>query len=260
MAYSINSLAGWKNRFMTQSVQNNNKTYGSDFLSSESTVMFAGPAELYTDLSRLVPIGLVQNVQVSQQKQIQQLFELGSRKPFFVPGRTIVSGGIARILFDGPSLMYAMYLSGDDSASTDAFDSYINPGKNDTWKPINALADADKPTSPLSKDNVLGGTTKGTFKTSSSEPTPGYFFINLASSFFNRPTGLGFVLYDMEGQPYGGFYMENCYIQAHTFSVASQQTVLVENVSFRASTMVPLDKDILETTAKDGAVAGGAQP
>lgn len=254
MAYNVSNLSDWKTKFMTESVQNNNNTFGSDFLSSESTVMFSGPAE-YTEnmISSLVPIGLVQNVQVSQQKQIQQLFEVGSRKPFFVPGRTVVSGGIARILFDGPSLMYAMYLKGVTSTG-----ALINPsGKTSgPWTPIDKLASRDYPADLAPGGAVGDGASLGgysnddgtvTFKTdvAQSVATPSYFFINLSSSFFNRPTGLGFVLYDMENQPYGGFYLENCYIQAHTFSVASQQTVLVENVSFRASSVSAMDWSLI---------------
>ena len=251
MAYNVKNVTDWKSKFMTESVQNNNNTFGSDFLSSESTVMFSGPAEYSANAAaNLVPIGLVQNVQVSQQKQIQQLFEVGSRKPFFVPGRTVVSGGIARILFDGPSLMYAMYLKG-----TTVDGALINPSGG-AWSPIDKLASRDYP-ADLAPDGAIGdGTTLGgvtnndgsvIFKQDTdTPPTPSYFFINLSSSFFNRPTGLGFVLYDMENQPYGGFYLENCYIQAHTFSVASQQTVLVENVSFRASSVSAMDWSLIK--------------
>ena len=250
MAYSVKNITDWKTKFMTESVQNNNNTFGSDFLSSESTVMFSGPAEYDAEaVANLVPIGLVQNVQVSQQKQIQQLFEVGSRKPFFVPGRTVVSGGIARILFDGPSLMYAMYLKGANGSV-----ALINPSGG-AWSPISKLAARDYPADLAPGGTIGDGASLGgygnddgtvTFKKgANTAPMPSYFFINLSSSFFNRPTGLGFVLYDMENEPYGGFYLENCYIQAHTFSVASQQTVLVENVSFRASSVSAMDWSLI---------------
>jgi len=247
MAYTLNNLSDWKQKFLTSSVQNNKGTFGADFLSSESTVMFSGPAEYTSTATDLVPIGFVQNVQLSQQKQIQQLFEIGSRKPFFIPGRTIVSGGMSRILFDGPSLMYSMYLRTPNP--TDGSKALINP-KGDSWKPTNILGMQDFPTN-MNDAAVLGGDEQVAFKASSADnPKPGYFFINLASSFFNIPTGLGFILYDMEDQPYGGFYLENCFIQAHTFSLASQQTVLVENVSFRASSVSAIDLDVIPTSTK----------
>lgn len=241
MPFNIKNFDSWKDKFKTQSVQNDKGTYSADFLSSESVVMFSGPASLTdtTGYSNMVPIGLVQNVQVSQQKQLNQLFEIGSRKPYFVPGRTMVSGGIARVLFDGPSLMYAMSirdaLAGENKVK-------LNPEVSSGWPVKDISNTADNPTSLGSATSQLGGSTEATLKTTvESQPAPGYFFVNLASSFFNLPTGVGFALYDMEGQVYGGFYMENCYIQAHTFSVAAQQTVLVENVSFRATSISPIE-------------------
>ena len=116
---AINNLAAWKSNFLTQHVQAQN-VQGAQFLSSETVVVVSGPPSLTIDkgghpnggfsLTDLVPIGLVQNVSVAQQKQLQQVFEVGSKKPYFIPGRTMISAGISRILFDGPSLMYSMYL------------------------------------------------------------------------------------------------------------------------------------------------------
>lgn len=47
---------------------------------------------------------------------------------------------------------------------------------------------------------------------------------------------------NMEGQTYGGCYLEECFIQAHQFSIASQQTVLLENCSLRAAKLTPLSR------------------
>jgi len=189
-------------------------TVAGDFLSSESVVLVAGPAE-YSDSTSLVPIGLVQNAQVSQNKQMQQLFEIGSRMPFFIPGRTIIQCGISRVLFDGPSLMKAM--SVEMKTAGLAYTGFDSSGTD--------VPDTQKPALPYSN----------------TPDTDGDFFINLASKFFNKPLGIGFVLHDMENDPYGGFYLENCYFQTHSFSLAGQQTVLLENVGIRASGMVPLN-------------------
>jgi len=45
---------------------------------------------------------------------------------------------------------------------------------------------------------------------------------------------------NMEGETYGGCYLEECFVQAHQFSIASQQTVLLENCSIRAAKLTPL--------------------
>lgn len=229
-----NSLSDWKKTFTSDNVQPMGSGTG-DFLSGESVVLVSGPPKMLSvgtsALTNLIPLGLVQNVQVSQGKQLQQLFEIGSRLPYFVPGRTMIQVGMARVLFDGPSLMSALYTRADG-------DNLLMPkisNPNDATIP---------PTAPYAENSAVGdnefvvGTLKGT---SSNAPIVGEFFINLASEFFNRPMGLGFILFDMQQQPYGGFYLENCFIQSHTFSVSSQQTVLMENVGLRAANMKSLD-------------------
>ena len=179
------------------------------FLSSESVVVCSGPPELKdTSIYKLIPIGLVQNVQVSQNKQINQIFEVGSRLPIFIPGRTIVNAALSKVLFDSASLMKALYLQ------TLADGTVETPGMLDDAGNLYAYPPGQEANGEKAD-----------------------FFINLASKFFNRPLGLGFFLKDMQGQQYGGFYLNNCYIQHHTINLASQQTILVENVSIRASRM-----------------------
>ena len=52
--------------------------------------------------------------------------------------------------------------------------------------------------------------------------------------------GLGFALYDMQGQPYGGFYIEECYFTQHQFGISAGATVLAENVGFLGTQVRPL--------------------
>ncbi len=185
----------------------------SDFISSESSVLCAGPAKIRDTNGNyngvLAPIGVVQNAQVTQNKQVQQLFEIGSRKPFFIPGRTLIQVGISRVLFDGPSLMRALY-------DYDDLDDSETPNDRPD-------VDVVPPTDPYEEDSS------------------GAFYINLASEFFNRPMGLGFIITDSRKGTYGGFYLEDCYIQTHSMTLAGQQTVLLENVGVRASTLVPIE-------------------
>lgn len=225
----ITSLSEWKDRFLSEHVQAQELT-GNDFLSSETVVLVSGPPKLGIDVmpANLVPIGLVQNAQVQQQKQIQQLYEIGSRQPFFIPGRTFITAGIARILFDGPSLMYAMSMRKIDPDGTLFTAGYTTSGDR---------VSKEHPTLPPPGD----GDPAEVFDYYSADTAdPGYFFSNLSSAFFNIPLGLGFMLYDGDRQSYGGFYLENCYIQTHTFTIAANQTVLLENVTLRAGNLRPL--------------------
>ena len=189
---------------------------GGDFLSSESCVICAGAPQIPDNIQNVVPIGLVQNATVTQNKQIQQLYEIGSRQPIFIPGRTVVQAALSRILFDGPSLMRAVYK---------------------VYNGSNIITDTSVPVdSAVNPENAPGSP----YKTDDNEQAK--FYINLASEFFNRPLGLAFFLNDMQDQEYGGFYLENCYIQSHQLSIAGQQTILVENCGLRCSRVIPINR------------------
>ena len=208
------TIADWDDNFGPNSVQDTGT--GTNFLSSESVLVCAAPSEFTetaASINNLVPIGLVENAAVQQSKQLQQLFEIGSRKPFFVPGRVSVSSNLSRVLFNGPSLLKAMYRF--NKAGTMA-----NINGNDYHG-----AAAGGTVSTDDKDNAVYTED---------------FYINLASEFFNAPIGLAFLMRDMEQNAYGGFHLGGCFIQGHQFSMAAQQTVLLENVSLRATTVTPV--------------------
>ena len=230
--YDLKKLEQWSNTFKEQRVQSHNLEAG-DFLSSETAVIVSGPRNITGDeIPDLVPIGLAQNFNVNQGKQIFTFNEIGSSKPFMIPGRTRTSANVSRILFDGPSLMYVMSLSAKSGQPVEMRDVPQNVGGTD------GTLIEDVPGlqwSGASEEGVV------TLSESGNQSMPGQFFINLRSSFFNRPLGLGVVLYDNESEPYGGFYLEECYINGHNMSLASQSVVIMENVSLFATNLVPLD-------------------
>jgi hypothetical protein len=189
----------------------------SNIISSESIVVLAGPPKLSENADYnqiLIPVGLVENATVTQNKQMQQLWEIGSRQPYFVPGRTFIQAGLTRVMFDGQSLLKAMYQM--DTASN--------------WPEIDTSQD-EIPGFPYTPD-------------AATTDERGQFFINLASQFFNNPLGLGFVIKDQEEDNYGGFYLEECYVQNHQFTVQANQTVVLENSGLRATKIVPIEIDI----------------
>jgi hypothetical protein len=231
---SVKTLQTWIDKFTSDHAQPLDTTAG-DFLSSEAVVLLSGPPKLDSAITptNLIPIGLVQNVQVTQAKQIQQLFEIGSKLPFFIPGRTTVQVGMARVLFDGPSLMQALYVYNNGGSEL-----YIPAISGDVGT---ATSNPGQPFNTAGEDPVVIGTKEGGFETTNNAE----FFINLASEFFNKPLGLGCVLYDMQQQAYGGFYLEECYIQSHRFSASAQQTVLMEDVGIRCTALRPISIDEL---------------
>jgi len=236
----LKNLQEWTTSFKESRVQESNLTTG-DFLSSETSVLVSGPPVLSASdaLSTLIPIGLVQNFNINQGKQIFTFNEIGSSKPFMIPGRTRTSANISRILFDGPSLMYAINLSNADKEKVAIEEVPKNVGG------LSGNSIEDWPSNPWDSSKVNDGTYPVSFNGISSDP--GQFFINLRSSFFNKPIGLGVVLYDNESEAYGGFYLEECYINGHNMSLASQSVVIMENVSLFATNIIPLNPSNFDT-------------
>lgn len=239
---AVKDLKDWRQEFLETHVQPDEMTDAANFLSGESVVLVSGPTTLENAAvisSELTPIGLVQNARISQGKQVQQLFEIGSRKPFFVPGRTQINGSISRILFDGPSLFYVLYRNSDGSLGTVPQATSFGVGSDN---------EVVNPTDPYPDDGVVSDRIQdpdgGDIQ---SYASPGRFWSNLRSEIFNRPLGLGFVLFDMEGDPYGGMYLEGVYINNHNLQVSSQQTILLENVSLIATQVRPLSAEVLNT-------------
>jgi hypothetical protein len=184
-----------------------------NFVSSESIVICAAPAfieEANTDLAaKLYPIGILESAAVVQNKQIQQLFEIGSRKPYMIPGRTRVQIGLSRVIFNGDSLLAAMYYGEydpDDLPSDDVGEDA--PGHHST---------------------IPAGTSKGSF------------YLNLASSFFNRPFGLALIVHDSEDDQTAMILIQNCMVQSHQMNIGANQTIVMENVNIIADSIQPIN-------------------
>lgn len=215
----------WKGQWQDKRVQESGLST-HDFVSAASTLLVSGPANWVGKDNNLIPVGLVQNANISQNKQIQQLHEIGSRQLFTVPGRTFVQCGIARILFDGPSILFALHSEYNDAASDvmiSTMPTGTDPGDLPTV-PYKLGVPADKMSATDLGPKELNG-----------------YWGNLGSSMFNKPMGLGFIFMDTESDFYGGIYLEECYIQSYNMGISAQQTILLENVQVRATRITPIE-------------------
>ncbi len=109
-----------------------------NFISSESITICAvkSPAAGSTTpigIADLYPIGVVQSVGVQQQKQINQIYEIGSKLSYFIPGRTMIQVQLARVLFHGESLLAVLY-DPDDTGLGDSTNGDAIPGITGTNK------------------------------------------------------------------------------------------------------------------------------
>ena len=110
----MSSYVNWS--WASEHVQN--EITNGEYVSSESTLVLAGPSRLSmlsgslessSSSNSLIPLGLIQNVGITQQRQLNRLFEIGSKRAYFVPGRLFSNFTIGRILFYGPSLLRLLY-------------------------------------------------------------------------------------------------------------------------------------------------------
>lgn len=170
------------------------------------------------------PLGVTENLGIAQNKQLTRLFEIGSRRSYFIVGRTVSSMTIARTLYDGPNLLRALY-------------AYYPARYQSTFGAQNSV------------DNLLA------VKETDFVPlrrAAGYadFFINLDSDLFDHPFGLLVMFLDSQNQIYGACYAENAHIQAHQFGISSQANIIGEGVTVQFDQLLPINVGAANSTEK----------
>lgn len=214
-------------------------THGQ-FVSAETSLIASGLPQLsgtgaYSEVpvasvGTIYPIGLIENAGISQSKQLQKIFEIGSSRSYFIPGRVIGSLSLGRIFYYGPSLLRVMYAYYYNTANG------INIGTEDNSATI-TLEDGSQAQSPLARLLNVGGTS---FHQVREAPGADYFYTNLASDLFNQATGLAFYFKDANFNPVGAFYLEWVYMQGHQFSVSSGSVLVMEGASAQYDRVVPI--------------------
>lgn len=204
---------------------------GGQFINAESTLVAAGPPRL-TDAGGTVaaagdetvgdavyPIALLETFGIQQSRQLQRIFEIGSSRSYFIPGRTIGSVSLGRTFYYGPSLLRVLY-------------AYWNGTFED--------GDGIGTTSAVDGGKALLGTAA---QTRALKRTPGYghMLVDLASDLFALPTGMAIYFKDALSNTFGGFYLESCYVQGHQMTVSSGSVLIMEGASLQYDLLVPMD-------------------
>jgi len=209
------------------------------YISAESTLVAAGPPEIspgsvlntgatQSQIAAVYPIGLLETVGLQQSKQLQRIFEIGSSRSYFVPGRVIGSISIGRTFYFGPSLLRVLYayyknttnaipVGTKEPGTTAVIDGYTVPD------PEARLMAAADPMHHLRKS-----------------PGHGYLFIDLASDLFSQPTGMAVYFKDINFVSVGGVYLENVYVQGHQMNVSSGSILIMEGASMQYDRLVPI--------------------
>lgn len=241
----MSGLASWD--FNNSHVQSG--ISGGKFIGAHSTLIAAGPprlsqagaagsayasAETFKDLGGTIatqdpmgspsksdaaavfawPIGVCENVGIGQNKQLTRLYEIGSRRCYFIVGRNVVNLSLARTMYDGPNLLRALY----------------------AYYPKEFLSTAAEKASAAA---ILR--TAGTFRQLNRTVGYGDFWINLDSDLFDNPFGLFLMFFDSVKEPYGAMFVEDCHIQNHQFGISSQANLVGEGVTVQGDSVVPVN-------------------
>lgn len=213
--YASSTISNWRFRQFHLALDRGGQNQGT-FMTPEATLIAAGPARLDNlgdgspqGLEGLViPIAVTDNVAINQNKMLQQIFEIGSRRSYFVSGHTTGTVSISRPMFNGPSLLRLLTSATQDHEDLDN----------------------------LAGLSTIGGDLAGTpLNQGQSE-----FYINLQAEIFDRPLGLLFYMIDQRNVPFGACYVEDANIQAHAWNIASQAMTIVENVSMMFDRIAPV--------------------
>lgn len=225
------TVQGWN--FQTKYVQSNVDPGGS-FIRGASVLLAAGPPSIQhgfasqsigqdydgiteLDVSALpeaYPIGLVDQISIGQNKGLQQIFEIGSDRRYFIPGRTINQMSLQRVMFDGPSLMKVLYHYYYPANLT-----YNNPDQ-------------------LLRSGSLDNNDRIEIR---NQPGFDQTFLNLASELFNKPIGLLMLINNTKNQTVSAAYFEYVFFRSHQFSVSASSTLVAESVQADFDKMVPIN-------------------
>lgn len=161
-----------------------------------------------------LPIGIVQNFNLSHQRSFARFWELGSERSYFISGRTVAQAGFGRVLYNGPSLLRMLYAFYNDIIPPTLVPTFgVDPN-------IGArVANQHNVKIPAGFENI---------------------YLNLASDLFSQPCGLLVYMKDSNENTLGAIYLEETYIPSHSIATDAQGVVIQEQVSLQPERAVPV--------------------
>lgn len=210
--YPQSSMSNWN--FREWHVGSDQGGKNTNAITSENVYVAAGPARL-SDVgadftAKVVPLGMVESFSMNQQKMVQQIRELGSRRSYHVSSYATGNVGLSRVMYAQASLLKMLSMSNGD------LDDIDNPAGPDSFSYDDYGNDAAAATNDAT------------------------FWINLQSEVFDRPLGLLIYMLDQRNIPYGACYIEDAMIQNHGFSLAAAGVTISEQVNLMCDRIVPV--------------------
>ena len=159
------------------------------------------------------PLGLIQQMGMSFAQQWSRIFEIGSDRSYWVPGRAMGQLQLGKVWYHGATLLRLMYAYYQDT---------IGPITVDPMLPSAAAAAMANP------HNVI--------------VPPGYenVFLNLGSDLFRQLIGLLWYIKDSNKDTMGAVYFEGCNIPNYSLQTDSQGLLFQESCGLQFERMIPV--------------------
>jgi hypothetical protein len=193
-----------------------------DIVEAGTVLIAAGPADLNSAADKssykVVPIGLIETAQISLNKPLSRIFEIGSKLSYIIPGRTVGGLTLSRVFFDGPSIMKAMYFGEVEADYADKNHKYAKFSSSKKYHETTGVE-------LYQKFANIGS---------------GNMAINLASSFFDQPIGLAFFFKDQDTDLVSQTYFEGCRISTYNLGISAGMNVLTEAINLEFVRVRPI--------------------
>ena len=219
-----------------------------NFLNGQFVLICAGPPHLSdigasssggdTGADICFPIGLTQNIAISQNKAISRIFEIGSERSYFITGRSVGQLSLSRIVYHGPSLLkclYAYYGTNTSVMGDDLVDPLFSSAALESAARFPFAVEEQGKNLPGSSVSLQSGV-------HGVRIPPGYenMYLNLASDLFSQPIGLYLIFKDNNESSVASVYLEQCYVPTHSLALSSQGLIIQESVGIQYERIVPV--------------------
>ncbi len=252
---STTSISSWNRA--TKHVENSVRS--GRYVNAETCLIFAGPPRI-SDIGglnsnqvpssqnsaiaggkdALYPIGLVEQFGLQQAQTIQKMFEIGSRRSYQAGGRVQVMSSLGRVMFRGPSLLRVCYAYYPNTIRLANGKTLSAGGDSVSSAIVGAGSGGTDPNAVFPPIFFEPGSLSGV-DPESANGKPDSFFINLMSELFSHPFGIGCILRDNRNNNYGGFYLEDCMVTAHSLQISSSSTLITEALNLQCDAAVPME-------------------
>ena len=226
----------------------------NDYANGQFLLTCAGPPQLSQVAGGLknsvYPIGLIQNLAMSQGKQWTRIFEVGSDRTYWMPGRSSGQLTFSRAWLEGPSLLRVMYAYYQDKIDG-KFPHVQRLLSNPTYSGLEY---------PYKEGAGTSGLPADTGALHDVQIPPGYenLYLNFASDLFNNTFGLLLVFRTAALQTVGAYYVENCVAPSHSWGTDSQGLIFQESLAIQFERATPVNVNAISLLR--GALEGSGAP